>query len=235
MQTAATAQQLTLEVFEAFRKFINQRPGLDPRNYFSDWRDKDGRRAFRSENRQIQQDGRRARAALQLAAAYPFNPQTLIDATQGYSGRLQIVAEIDKGIALDYCTGQYWPTEYRKAAAVVLERYIEAVRPKTISGRIPANITELKELSAAAGSHFFERSTMRFFRSRIVPTIYAGPGGVFFVTSEQYDDNSARMYTVRQFNPETAGIHSVSGFNEMSRENALSLARESSKGVPVHA
>jgi hypothetical protein len=238
MRTTATAAQLTPEVFEIFRRFINQRPGLEPRNYLSDWRDKEGRRAFNSENRSIQQDGRRARAALSLALAYPFTPenaQALIDATGAFSGRLQIIFELGKGFSLDYTTGQYWPTEYRKAAAVVLERYVEAIRPKTISGRIPASISELKDLASAAGSHFFDRGSMKFFRSRIVPIIYAGLGGVYFVTSEQFDDHSTRRYTVRRYDPATADIRMVGEFNESTREAAMTLARTSAKAAPVHA
>lgn len=228
MQTA-NAAQLTPSVFTAFEKFINQRPGLDPRNYFNDWRDQNDRRAYNSEARRIQADGKRARAALKLAQAYPFNPEALLDATQTYSGRLQIVAEDDKRLTIDYTTGQYWPTEYRVAAAVVLERYCETVRPKTISGRIPKTIPELKEMSREAGSHFFDRDSMKFFHSRILPNLYTGPGGVFFVTSEQYNDDSPRGYTVRKYNPAIASIETIGDFNTHTREPALATAKQAAK------
>lgn len=236
MESKVTPSQLSPAVFEAFRLFINQRAGLDPRNYFSDWRDKDGRRAFNSESRSITKDGQRARKALAMALSYPFDAQALINATSAFSGRLQIVTKgTEKAFlfAIDYCTGQYWPTEYRKAAATVLESYVEAIRPKTVSGRIPASIAELKDMARAAGSHFFDRGNVRFFNSRTLPSVYSGPGGVFFVTSEQYDDRSARRFTVRKYNPETADISSFGEFNKMSQSEAQALARRAAKASPA--
>ena len=55
-------------------------------------------------------------------------------------------------------------------------------------------ITEMKVANADAGRYFFTRDTMRFFRSRIVPGVIAGR---IFITSEQFDDSSPRLYTVR--------------------------------------
>jgi hypothetical protein len=44
----------------------------------------------------------------------------IIEASKrAYSGRLQINQTAD-GFDVDYCTGQYFPTEYRRAAACVL-------------------------------------------------------------------------------------------------------------------
>lgn len=214
--------QIDQSIFETFRKFINQRPGLDPRNYFSDWRDKDGRRAYQSEARSIQQDGKRARTALALAIAYPFDPAALADATSAFSGRLQINPEGQ----LEYCTGQYFPTEYRKAAATVLERYIEIVRPKqTPCGRIPASIAELKDMNRAAGGHFFDRGAMRCFRSRVVPGIFNGPGGIYFVSSESNYNDTARSFTVRKFDPADGSIDTFGEFNKWTRGAALRIAK----------
>ena len=232
MLNPSTIEQLGPAIFAAFRVFIGQRPGLDPRNYFSDWRDKEGRKAYNSEARRIQNDGKRARQALALASAYPFDAQAMIDATSAYSGRLQLEVKGDS-VAIDYTTGQYWPTEYRIAAAVVLERYAEAVRPKTVSGRIPRTIGELKEVSREAGGHFFDRGSMKFFRSRVLPNLYVGPGGVYFVTSEQYSDTSRRAYTVRVFNPQDASVNTFGEFNELDRAEALALARHAAKSDPA--
>jgi len=44
--------------------------------------------------------------------------------------------------------------------------------------------------------HWFDPSSMRFFRSRVGDAVY-GDGGNFFVSSEQFDDRSPRLYTVR--------------------------------------
>jgi hypothetical protein len=54
-----------------------------------------------------------------------------------------------------------------------------------------------------AGSHFFDADTMRFFASRVWRAVHKGPGGIFFITSEQFRPMSGnphpRLYTVRQF------------------------------------
>lgn len=102
-------------------RWIHQRPGLDFRNYCSGWHDHAGRRAYFSEMRSITKDLHDARELLravelsgitgeELAAAFP----------RAFSGRLTLKQRIDGKWALDYCTGQYWPTEYRRAACAVL-------------------------------------------------------------------------------------------------------------------
>ncbi len=45
--------------------------------------------------------------------------------------------------------------------------------------------------------NFFARDTMRFFRSKIESGPLIGPGGIYFLTSEQFDDEFPRLYTVR--------------------------------------
>ena len=69
------------------------------------------------------------------------------------------------------------------------------------------NATERKQYTSinqiiyeaiSAGSHFFDDSTLRFFSSRILPTIY---GGCYFITSERdtYRDSNPRFYTIRKY------------------------------------
>lgn len=60
-------------------------------------------------------------------------------------------------------------------------------------------------------THFFDDNTMTFFRSEVCPGVY-GEGGDFFITSEQFDEDSPRRFTVR----EVWGRHikSVSDFQE---------------------
>lgn len=59
-------------------------------------------------------------------------------------------------------------------------------------------VTEIKQANQDAGQHFFDRDTMRFFRSRILRDVI---GGRFFITSEQfvYSDGvpEPRRYSVR--------------------------------------
>lgn len=56
------------------------------------------------------------------------------------------------------------------------------------------DMEEVKTANAVAGRHWFEPSTMRFFRGRVGRTLY---GGQYFVSSEQFDEHSPRLYTVR--------------------------------------
>ena len=108
------------QILEALRQWINQRPGLDFANY-GEWK------SYRSELRSITRD----RAdALQLMRAVELRDsitaEDLVKAFSAFSGRLTLTEEsVEKPgfpthARLDYCTGQYWPTEYRKAAAAVL-------------------------------------------------------------------------------------------------------------------
>ncbi len=56
------------------------------------------------------------------------------------------------------------------------------------------------------GYHFFNPSSMRSFYSRVHDAVY---GGRVFVTSEKYNHNSPRFYTVREVRP-NGSIQTVS-------------------------
>lgn len=103
-------------LLQALRQWINQRPGLDPRDYG------DSRSGFRAESRQITQDRSDAIEILGAVAlrSYVTADHILQAAQHAFSGRLTITETSPGVFKLDYCTGQYWPTEYRKAAAAVL-------------------------------------------------------------------------------------------------------------------
>lgn len=100
-------------IIEALRSWINQRPGLDYANYGDP-------SAYRSDVRSIGQDLKHARELLAAVAWRDgITDADLIDASRrAFSGRLAI--DTRNGVSIDYCTGQYWPTEYRRAAAAVL-------------------------------------------------------------------------------------------------------------------
>lgn len=78
------------------------------------------------------------------------------------------------------------------------------------------------------GRHFFDRDTLRFFRSKLPRVGYEGQGGVYFVTSEQFVGSnrvaSPRKYTVRKLEGE-GRIETVGKFNEMERAEAVALAK----------
>lgn len=107
-------------ICNALAAFIRQRPGLEFRNYCSSWTDTEGRRAYFTEARRIARDKRDAESLL-LAVRHNdgISADAIIAASQrAYSGRLTLEPHED-GVTVDYCTGQYWPTEYRRAAAAV--------------------------------------------------------------------------------------------------------------------
>jgi len=65
-------------------------------------------------------------------------------------------------------------------------------------------VSDLKTTAHALGSHFFDADTMRFFNSRILDGLHtltteSETAFGFFVTSERYDENTPRKYTVRSY------------------------------------
>ncbi len=69
------------------------------------------------------------------------------------------------------------------------------------------NINQIKWRNAANGYHFFEHSTIRFFQSRILPTVY---NGRYFITSEQ-PPYGPRTYTIRRAE-DTGNINTIGEF-----------------------
>lgn len=101
---------------EKLLKFVNQRPGLDFSNYGEI-------RSYRAEMREITKDRSDFYELFALANARIDNlNEVLTDYLQKSSGRLTLNADGN----LEYCTGQYFPTEYRPAANRVLANIIFA-------------------------------------------------------------------------------------------------------------
>jgi hypothetical protein len=74
----------------------------------------------------------------------------------------------------------------------------------------------VKRANAALGHYFFSPDTMRFFRSRLPHTVYYGR---YFVTSEQFDYDSPRLYTIRVANPD-GSIDTVGEFQQYRSRSA---------------
>ena len=96
------------EILEALARFVAQRSGIDGRNYGG------SREAFLGDYRRILRDGREARALLRVVELSTCLPDSIL-ADVLKSGRLTW-----DGKRLEYCAGQYWPTEYRAAVCRVL-------------------------------------------------------------------------------------------------------------------
>lgn len=99
----------------ALRAFVRQRPGLEFANYGD-------LKAYRAELRSITKDLSHAQELLAAVAwRDSITADAIIKASKGaYSGRLTISEPQSGHFELDYCTGQYWPTEYRRAVCAVL-------------------------------------------------------------------------------------------------------------------
>ena len=90
----------------ALAHFIAKGPRLEYGNYGCP-------RTYRAEQRAITRDLRDARAFLRLVEISSITTEELKAAMRdAWGGRLSW-----DGATLDYCAGQYWPTEYRKAVA----------------------------------------------------------------------------------------------------------------------
>ena len=107
---------LRQNILQALTAFVNSRPGLGFANYGNV-------SAYRSELRSVTKD--RAQA-LELLSAVSWREsitaEMIIDAAMhSFSGRLSIVPSGENnGVHIEYCTGQYYPTEYRRAVCAVL-------------------------------------------------------------------------------------------------------------------
>jgi hypothetical protein len=104
------------EICTLLRAFINTRPGLDFRNYGT-------ASSYRGEVRRIT---RQRADALQLLRAVELRDSIEADKLiaafkTAYCGRLELTQKNGK-LALYYCAGQYYPTEYRAAVCAVLAR-----------------------------------------------------------------------------------------------------------------
>lgn len=109
-------------ILAALDKFVTQRSGMDFGNYGDV-------ASYRSEARSITRDLHDYRE-LRNAVGWrdSVTADMLLEATRAFSGRLtlkDISARYDDGsvyclFGVEYCTGQYFPTEYRKAACAVL-------------------------------------------------------------------------------------------------------------------
>ena len=104
-------------IVDALRKFARQRPGLEYGNYGDPV-------AYRAELRSITKDLAHAQTLLRaIDLRDSITADDLLAGFDAFSGRLTITERVMPGgasfVQLDYCTGQYWPTEYRRAVCAV--------------------------------------------------------------------------------------------------------------------
>lgn len=106
-----------MKTTEKLIKFVNQRPGLDFANYGDIT-------SYRSEMRGITNDRSDFFELLSVAQRRLDGDleQKLTKELENSNGRLTLNKKGD----LEYCTGQYFPTEYRSAAARIIANVLWA-------------------------------------------------------------------------------------------------------------
>ena len=99
-----------------------------------------------------------------------------------------------------------------------------------------SSIPALKAAAAAVDNKFFSRGAMQFFRSRIEGGMLRGR---YFITSEQYDDDSPRLYTVRAVSRDENGRLSIDTVGDFqgyeTRAAARAAALEAAAANPAPA
>ena len=76
------------------------------------------------------------------------------------------------------------------------------------------SIDLVKQTNRRAGRYFFSPGATRFFRSRYPNYAYRVGNRAYFVTSEQFDDHSPRLFTVRVCDMTTGEVDTVGEFQE---------------------
>jgi hypothetical protein len=78
-------------------------------------------------------------------------------------------------------------------------------------GKTVNTIKEAKAISKANGGHFFDPQAMRFFNSKIESELIEGR---YFITSERYDLESPKLYTIRRISNRGQILDDLGEFQE---------------------
>ena len=85
---------------------------------------------------------------------------------------------------------------------------------------------DIRQAVEDVGGHWFDKDTMRFFKSRVLPTVYKGQ---YFISSEKENWNDKRKYTIRKIDLAT---HSIETVGEFMGFNSPGTARTEIKRLP---
>ena len=79
--------------------------------------------------------------------------------------------------------------------------------------KINNRIWEMHQVKNQARTpHFFSAGATRFFNSRYPQTGIEHDGKIYFITSEQFDWKSPRLYTIRYLDMETGEVETLGEF-----------------------
>lgn len=135
----------------ALANFVKSRPGLEFANYGDV-------SAYRAELRSITKDRHHAEELLQcITWRDSISVESILEAAKSeFSGRLSITPTEAGGFAVDYCTGQYYPTEYRRAVCAVLSSALWAYwRANGCATAEDIRKTAARELSRGVARRWF--------------------------------------------------------------------------------
>lgn len=153
-----------LTTVEKIEKFVNQRSGIVFRDYAENGRDIEGIKAFNSDYRQIINDRQDFYSILNLAIRRLTETklnEMLTEVLTTRDGRLTMNKETGK---LNYCEGQYFPTEYRKAAARIVANMVWASYRDEIEHNTPNNVyKDANQMRAAIKKHVSRRVMNNYF------------------------------------------------------------------------
>lgn len=103
---------LKTSICDALAAFIRQRPGFDFANHGD-------AASYRADSRRASLQKRDAETLLQAVRwRESISGADILEAAKG--GRLTITADPAGSVSIDYCTGQYFPTEFRAGVCRVL-------------------------------------------------------------------------------------------------------------------
>lgn len=89
---------------------------------------------------------------------------------------------------------------------------------------IKLDIFSVDDIKRKHTGHWFDKDSMRFFKSKVLSDVFCSDLKAYFVSSESFD-GTKRFFTVRAFNTKTKEIETIGEFNKIeSRAIALSAA-----------
>ena len=136
----------------ALQAFIAQRAGLEFASYGNV-------RAYRAEQRSVTKDRHQAEELLRAVSARDgvTADAILSAAARAFSGRLTIRETAPGVFSLSYCTGQYFPTEYRRAVCSVLSTALWGYWRSLVAPDAPGAGDRIRDTARAALSRAVAR------------------------------------------------------------------------------
>ncbi len=85
-------------------------------------------------------------------------------------------------------------------------------------------MADVKRKNKESGQFWFRPRTMRFFKSKIESRLIRER---YFVTSERFDDDVPRLYTIREYDNVTHKIKTLGAFQQFkTKQDAIDAIKE---------